>query len=217
MAGRSNARGRAFGIVALLAAAVAGCSAQSPLAPDPVSAAPVAAPINVTALPGNAALAAPALSPAVKTKAKARFTFRFDMLKGDLTLVFGDGSAIMGSYSGVALNPTTGQPRATLEGAVTSGTGIFTGATGTFSGVGTGGFAGTGEFTVSLRGDVTRANGRTVDLRVTLKGTVASICTTEAPPRLFLDGTGASKGLGAVIGHLEHDLGTEACAIIVID
>ena len=217
MAGRSYARGRAFGIVALLAVAVAGCSAQSPLAPDPVSAAPVASPITVAAPPGNAALAAPALSPAVKTTAKAKFTFRFDMLKGDLTLVFEDGSAIMGSYSGVALNPTTGQPRATLEGTVTSGTGIFTGASGTFSGVGTGGFAGTGEFTVSLRGDVTRANGRTVDLRVTLKGTVASICPTEAPPRLFLDGTGASKGLGDVVGHLEHDLGTEACAIIVID
>jgi len=213
VAGFSFARGRAFGVAVSLSVALTGCTAQSPLAPDPVGAAALAGPLE-------AAGPAPPASAAVKTKATAtaKFTFRFDMLEGALTLVFADGSALTGNYRGVALNPTVGQPRATFDGVVTGGTGAFNGATGNFTGDGTGGFAGDGEFTASLRGDVRKADGTRVDLRVSLKGAVASICTTEAPPRLFLDGRGSAKaGLGAVVGHLEHDLGTEPCAIIIID
>ena len=117
----------------------------------------------------------------------------------------------------MATNPVGGQPRATLDGVITGGTGAFAGASGTFSGTGAGGFAGDGEFWVSLRGDVTRSGRKPLDLRVTLKGLVASTCTTDAPARLFLDGTGSAKGLGAVVGHLEHNLGTEPCAVIIID
>jgi hypothetical protein len=221
VAGLFSTRGRALGIALAFSLPLAGCGAQSPLSPDPVSAAAVAGPLGAVAPVAPSAPSAPAVaagSPAVKTKAKARFTFRFDMLKGALSLVFPDGSALFGTYRGVATNPSAGQPRATLEGEFTGGTGIFAGATGRFSGEGTGGFAGDGEFAVALRGDVARAGSRKpFDLRVTLKGTVASTCTTEAPPRLFLDGTGAAKGLGLAVGHLEHDLGTQACAIIVID
>ena len=214
MACRPRTRGRAFGAAASLSVMLCGCSAQAPLAPDPVSASAVVAPIgNPTAAPS---VSASGKAPA-KPLAERKFVFRFDMVEGALTLVFPDGSALFGTYQGVATNPLNGQPRATLEGDVTGGTGIFAGATGTFTGDGTGGFAGDGTFTVSLRGTVLPASRRQLDLRLTLRGTVASTCTTEAPARLFLDGVGSYKSLGAVTGHLEHSLGTEPCAVIIID
>jgi len=211
VAGLPSARGRSLGIAGSLGLLLAGCGTQTPLAPDPVSATAMAGPVEALAPPS------PLVSAAATTTTKARFAFRFDMLDTAMTLVFADGSALEGTYRGVATNPVGGQARATLEGDITGGTGVFAGASGTFSGSGTGGFAGDGEFSVSLRGDVIRSGRKPLDLRVTLKGTVASTCTTETPPRLFLDGTGAAKGLGAVVGHLEHNLGTEPCAVIIID
>ena len=74
---------------------------------------------------------------------------------------------------------------------------------------------GDGEFSVALRAAVASSDGESLDVRATLKGTSTSTCTTTAPPRMALDGTGSAKGLASATGHLEHNLGTRICAIIV--
>ena len=126
----------------------------------------------------------------------------------------------MGPRSGAYIavppaSPARVNPRASLEGVVTGGTGLFAGATGSLNGKGTGGFAGDGEFPVALRATVSTRDGGLLDLRARLKGTSTSTCTMTAPPRMALDGTGSAKGLASATGHLEHDPGTKICAIIV--
>src|SRR5262245_8690968 len=120
-----------------------------------------------------------------------------------------------GTYQGTATVASVGQSRATLEGEITGGTGDFAGAVGSFRGSGKGGFVNDGEFSVMLHARISTAGRESVELPVMLKGTSTSTCTTIAPPRLSLDGWGDGKANDRAVAHLEHDLGTQICAIIV--
>jgi len=130
-------------------------------------------------------------------------------------LTLSDGTSIWGTYHGTATVPSVGQSRAMLEGEVTGGTGMFAGATGSLDGTGVGGFVNDGEFSVKLYATASTANGQSLALAVTLNGISTSTCTTTAPPRVALDGTGKVKGLGSAAAHLEHNLGVQICAIII--
>ena len=196
--------------VLLLGGLVAGCTTQAPTAPGLVGAPAIA---GVT----EGQVVSPAAVSGARAPAAARVVRTFDLREGQLTLSLADGTSLAGTYHGVATAPSTGQAKATLEGIVTGGTGMFDGATGAISGAGTGAFSGDGPFSVSLRVSVTTADGSTRSLRVALKGTTTSTCTTTAPPRMFLDGEGTVQGAGAASGRLEHDLGTRVCAVIIID
>jgi hypothetical protein len=209
MAGHTHIRGGTLSITVVLCALVAGCSAQAPTAPERVGAAAITGPTDMPA-PSPAASSA-----SLSLQASARTSHDFDLLEGSFTLTFADGSALWGTYHGDARLPSSGQPRASLEGVVTGGTGLFAGATGSLRGRGTGGFAGDGEFTVALRAAVSTPDSGSLDLRATLKGTSTSTCTLTAPPRMALDGSGSARGLASVTGRLEHNLGTQICAIIV--
>ena len=132
-----------------------------------------------------------------------------------MSLALSDGNTIWGTYHGTASVPSVGRSRATLEGEVTGGTGLFAGATGTLKGAGIGGFVNDGEFSVTLRATVSMANGYSREVPVALNGISTSTCTTTAPPRVALDGTGKAKGTGSAAAHLEHNLGAQICAIIV--
>ena len=209
MAGHTHITGGARSITVLLCALVAGCSAQAPTAPERVGAAAITSPTDMPA----SSPAAPSAS--VSLQPRARTSHDYDLLEGSVTLTLADGSALWGTYHGAASIPSSGPSRASLEGEVTGGTGLFAGATGSLSGRGTGGFAGDGEFSVALRAAISTHDGGSLALRVTLKGTSTSTCTTTAPPRMALDGTGRAKGLASATGHLEHNLGTKICAIIV--
>ena len=132
-----------------------------------------------------------------------------------MSLSLSDGSTIWGTYRGTATVPSVGQSRATLEGEVTGGTGMFAGATGSLQGAGIGGIANDGEFSMRLRATVSTADGHPLELPVGLNGISRSTCTTTAPPRVALDGTGKAKGLGIAAAHLEHNLGAQICAIII--
>ena len=209
MAGHTHITGGASSITALLCTLVAGCNAQTPTAPERVGSAAI---IGSTEMPPSSPAAT---SASASVHAKARTSYHLNLLEGTVTLTFADGSALWGTYRGAASIPSSGPPRASLDGIVTGGTGLFAGAGGTLSGTGTGGFAGDGEFSVALRVAVSTSDGAPMDVRATLKGTSTSTCTTTAPPRMALDGTGSAKGLASATGHLEHDLGSEICAIIV--
>jgi hypothetical protein len=132
-----------------------------------------------------------------------------------MSLTLSDGSTIWGTYHGIATVPSVGQSRATLEGQVTGGTGMFAGATGGLEGAGIGEIANDGEFSMRLRATVSTADGQSLELPVALSGISTSTCTTTAPPRVALDGTGKARGISSAAAHLEHDLGTQICAIIV--
>ena len=209
MAGPTHITGGALSITVLLCVSIAGCSAQAPTAPERVGSAALIGPTEIP--PPSPA----ATSTSVSVHAKTRASHSYDLLEGTITLTLPDGSALWGTYHGVASIPSSGQPRATLEGTVTGGTGLFAGAAGSLSGRGTGGFAGDGEFSVALRAAVSMRDGESLDVRATLKGTSTSTCTTTAPPRMALDGTGSVRGLAGATGHFEHNLGTKICAIIV--
>ena len=209
MAGHTHISGGAVPITVLLCALGAGCSAQAPTAPERVGAAAI---IGPTEMPPSSPAGT---SASASVHAKARTSHNFDLLEGTVSLTLADGSALWGTYHGAASIPSSGQPRASLEGTVTGGTGLFAGAGGSLSGTGVGGFAGDGVFSVTLRAAVATGDGESLDVRVALKGTSTSTCTTTAPPRMALDGTGNAKGLASATGHLEHNLGTRICAIIV--
>jgi len=186
---------------------VSGCGAQSPAAPD--GAAPAAIAGAVESLPSLAEAGAPAVP-----LRSARTSYTVALLKGTISLTLSDGTTIWGTYRGSATVPSVGQARATLEGEVTGGTGLFAGATGTLKGAGIGGFVNDGEFSVTLHASVSMANGRSREMPISLSGISTSTCTTTAPPRVALDGSGKAKGLGSA-AHLEHNLGAQICAIIV--
>jgi hypothetical protein len=138
-----------------------------------------------------------------------------ELLEGIVTITLADGSTLSGTYHGTNTIPSSGPARATLDGVLTGGTGEFAGAKGTLSGTGTGGFSDDGPFSVALRAIGSTGNGVPLDVRASLKGTSTSACTTTAPPRMFLDGTGTAKSIASATGHLEHNLGSQICAIIV--
>ena len=187
----------------------AGCGAQAPTAPAPVSSAPLLGPSDAPVSP----LAGSKQPTAVHKRVRDPFTF--DLLEGTVTVTLADGSAMWGTYQGTANVPASGQSRATLAGTLTGGTGRLSGATGDIVGNGTGGFANDGEFAVALRAAVVTSDGQPLDLRLALRGVSTSTCTTTAPPRMALSGTGSAKGIGSASGHLQHDLGTRICAVIV--
>jgi len=145
----------------------------------------------------------------------ARTSYTVNLLEGTMSLSLSDGSTIWGTYRGTATVPSVGQSRATLEGEVTGGTGRFAGATGSLQGAGIGGIANDGEFSMRLRATVSTADGHPLELPVALNGISRSTCTTTAPPRVALDGTGKAKGLSIAAAHLEHNLGAQICAIII--
>lgn len=209
MAGRPHIPGCVLVVSAVLCALLAGCSAQAPTAPERVDSAAIIGPIDA---PGSSLAEAMA---AVPVQAGARSSHTFELLEGTVTLTLADGSAIWGTYHGTATVPSSGQRRATLEGVVTAGTGLFAGARGGLSGTGIGGFAGDGEFSVALHVAVSTGDRVTHDMRVVLRGISTSTCTTTAPPRMSLNGTGTARRKASVTGHLEHNLGTQICAIIV--
>jgi len=148
---------------------------------------------------------------------RGRTSYTVNLLEGTMSVTLSDGSRILGTYHGTATVPTAGQSRATLEGEVIGGTGMFAGATGSLDGAGTGGFVNDGEFSVRLHATISTANGRSLELPVALEGTSTSTCTTTAPPRVALDGTGTVKARSGrrAAAHLEHNLGAQICAIIV--
>jgi hypothetical protein len=186
---------------------VSGCRAASPAAPD--RAAPPAVAASVAALPSLVEASATAVP-----QGRARTSYSVDLLEGTISLTLSDGTTIWGTYRGTATVPSMGQSRATLDGEVTGGTGLFAGATGTINGAGMGGFVNDGEFSVTLHATVSLAHGDSRVVRVALSGISTSTCTTTAPPRVALDGTGKARGRGAA-AHLEHNLGAQICAIIV--
>jgi hypothetical protein len=132
-----------------------------------------------------------------------------------MSLTLSDGSTIWGTYHGTATVPSVGQSRATLEGEITGGTGMFAGATGSLDGTGVGGLVNDGEFSVKFYATASTANEKSLAVAVTLNGISSSTCTTTAPPRVALDGTGRAKGLGSAAAHFEHNLGAQICAIII--
>lgn len=208
MAGRPHFAGRVVTLF-VVCLVFAGCSGQAPTAPEPMGAA-----ANI----GQAdALVSPLAktSPSPPVHAKTRTSRSYDLLEGAFTMTLADGSEIWGTYHGAATVPSSGQSRATLEGVVTGGTGLFAGTTGDLTGTGTGGFVDDGEFSVALRAAVVRGNGTSVDVRAALKGISTSTCTTTAPPRLALAGTGSARGMDSASAHLEHNLGAQICAIVV--
>jgi hypothetical protein len=210
VARRHHITGRVLVIHVVLCALIAGCSAQAPTAPGHVGTAAINSPSDaLVSSPAETSASAP-----VQLRA-ARTSNTFQLLDGKFTLTLADGSTIWGTYHGTAAVPSAGQPRATLEGVVTGGTGRFAGATGGLSGTGTGGFAGDGDFLVALRATVSKGNGVSFELPVVLRGVSTSTCSTTAPPRMALNGTGSAKGVANATGHLEHNLGTQICAIII--
>jgi hypothetical protein len=144
----------------------------------------------------------------------ARTSYTVNLLEGTMSLSLSDGSTIWGTYHGTATVPSVGQSHATLEGEVTGGTGRFAGATGSLEGAGIGEIANDGEFSLRLRATVSTPTGHSLELPVALNGISRSTCTTTAPPRVALDGTGKARGLVSA-AHLEHNLGAQICAIIV--
>jgi hypothetical protein len=148
-------------------------------------------------------------------QAAARTSYTVNLLEGTISLNLSDGSTIAGTYHGSASVPSVGPSRATLEGEIVNGTGMFAGATGTIRGTGTGGFVNDGQFSVMLHAKVSTPNREPFDLSVTLSGISKSTCTTTAPPRMALDATGDAKGISRATAHLEHNLGANICAIIV--
>jgi hypothetical protein len=187
---------------------MSGCAAQSPAAPD--RAAPPAIAGSVEALASLAEAGAPTVQ-----QGRVRTSYSVDLLEGTMSLTLADGTTMWGMYRGTATVPSVGQSRATLEGEVTGGTGMFAGATGTIEGAGIGGFVNDGEFSVRLHATVSMANGHSREVSVALNGISTSTCTTTAPPRVTLDGTSKSRGIGSAAAHLEHNLGAQICAIIV--
>ena len=208
MAGRPHIAGRVLVVYVVLCALVAGCSAQAPTAPGRVDSAAITG-------PADALVSSLAETTSAPVQVAAPTSNTLELLEGTLTLTLADGSVIWGTYHGTATVPRWGEPRATLDGLVTGGTGRFAGAKGGLSGTGTGGFAGDGDFLVALRAAVSTDNGVSLDLPVTLRGISTSSCSTTAPPRMTLNGTGSARGVADITGHLEHNLGTKICAIIV--
>src|SRR5262249_1109329 len=147
----------------VLCAVVSGCGAQSPAAPDR------AAPSAITSSVATPASLTGATAPAVVQRT-ARASYTLDLLEGVMSLTLSEGTAIWGTYPGTATVPSVGQSRATLEGEVTGGTGMFAGATGYFKGAGMGGFVNDGEFSVRLHATVSTADGRSVELPAALTG-----------------------------------------------
>ena len=188
---------------------ISGCGAQSPAAPDR-TAPPVLAG-SATTQPSS--LSEPSASPI--RQGQVRTSYSVDLLEGSLSLSLSDGSTIRGSYHGTATVPSVGTTRATLEGEITGGTGVFAGASGDLRGSGTGALADSGRFSLSLRATISTSDGSSRNVSVMLDGVSTATCTTTAPPRLALDGKGTDRGKDSATAHLEHDIGDRICAIPV--
>lgn len=198
------ASSRLLGVALVSALCLAACGQQAPTAPEPVLDVSSAPPGGVT--PSNPAAIAPAAAKA------RRVVNRYDLLNGVWTIALSGGPTLSGTYGGDATSPSSGQPRATIEGSVTAASPGGESAAGSLSGTGMGAFAGEGEFSVALRALVARGSGST-EVRVTLRGVATVSCTSAGRVRVTLNGTGTPKGSSAVAsGTLQHELSNAGCS-----
>ena len=117
VAGHPHIAGLVLANHVVVCALVAGCGAQSPAAPARVGSVAINSPSDdlVSSLAEG--------SDSKTVQARARTSHTLEVLEGTVTLTLADGSAIWGTYRGTANLPSSGQHRATFEGAVTGGAG----------------------------------------------------------------------------------------------
>ena len=136
----------------------------------------------------------------------------FDLTNGTFTITSLDGD-ISGPYVGrVSVSSSRrGRSDASLSVQVTSGTGLFQGATGTLTGDGTGAFIGEGDFSLSLRGSImTVADPKGLRVQGTISGTTSLSCI--APTLIAtLSGDGSLTTIGTAHAVLTHQIGNAGC------
>jgi hypothetical protein len=193
-----------LGVTLVSAICLGACAQQVPTAPEPVLDVSPASPGGVT--PSKPAAITPAAA------AKTRVVDRFDLLNGTWTIALSGGPTLSGTYGGETTAPSSGQPRATIEGSVTAISPGSASGTGSLSGTGMGAFAGEGEFSVALRALVS-SGSRSTEVRVTLRGQATISCTSAGRVRVTLNGTGTTKGSSAdASGTLQHELSNAGCS-----
>jgi hypothetical protein len=195
------ARTAFMGTLMVLVALATACNSGQVVAPGPIGS-------SINASRGQAAGISAPYELVASSDARSVDTFGLDA--GTFTLTFAGGQ-ITGSYEGQAGVPSSGRSYAVLDLEVTGGTGVFQGATGNLTGVGTGAFAGEGDFSLSLDGLVsTTAQPGGFSLRMKIRGSASGSCVSQLI-HLSLSGTGQAGRFGDLTGALAHDVGNAGC------
>lgn len=129
------------------------------------------------------------------------------LAEGTMILTSAKGS-ISGTYSGQATSAGT-EEEALLTVTLTGGTGQFSGVSGTLNGIGTGGFAGEGSFSIVMVGTVSTGQGPRL-LRMSLRGTSTLSCAGETVV-VTQQGTGTATALGRITASLNHAVAEAGC------
>lgn len=168
-------------VVCVVASFGAGCGASSPIRPAPVTA-------EAATLTAGSEIV-------------------FGLAEGTMILTSAKGT-ISGSYSGQAKSAGTGE-EALITVALTGGTGQFSGVSGTLNGIGTGGFAGEGDFSIVMAGTVSTGQGPR-PFRLSLRGTSALSCA-GGTVILTQHGTGTATATGRITASLNHVVVEAGC------
>ena len=169
------------GVLVCLFAGAAACSGVSPTQPAP-------------AVPG------------VEARDSAAAETVLLLAAGSVTLTSQKGT-ISGTYTGEAAGLGIAEQGSTTV-ALTGGTGLYSGASGTLTGAGSGGFTGEGQFSLVLKGTIATASGAR-QVRVSLRGTSTVSCRGET---IVVTQTGAGTGtsIGRISAVLTHDVASNA-------
>jgi hypothetical protein len=172
-------------VVPLAALLVATGCAQTPVAPEPA---------GFTSGKSAASLAA-----------SAPFT-TFPLMAGTFAMTAASGT-MTGTYTG--RTEGTDERVALLDLAMTGGTGAFGGAAGTPKGIGSGAYAGEGNFFLSFQGPVS-TSAALITVHVTLAGTSTVSCNA-GHILVTQRGTGTAGTFGPVSTVFAHEVGNASC------
>jgi hypothetical protein len=138
----------------------------------------------------------------------------FPLLNGSfaLTLRAADGSvgSVLGTYTGQADAPASGNTTAKLDLQITNASGIGAGVSRLQSDGGTGAFVGEGDFTLSLEFAFASTKS-TDDIHMKLKGTAQISCSESNRILVTLHGTDSTSKFVEITIDLHHEVGFTTC------
>ena len=187
-----------MGVLVVALAAVAGCARTAPTSP------------TQSADSASQAVVAPGLAPNGGLMVRRSSVTQFPLVSGTFTISNDSGDSLSGTYSGTSFVSAGSPERIALTMTISSGTGVYAGASGTLSASGLGVFTGEGPFILDVKGDAI-VRGKHVPIRVNLTGTSTVSCSEDSHIIISATATGSMKKTGDVHATLVHEVGQSSC------
>jgi hypothetical protein len=136
----------------------------------------------------------------------------FPLVSGSFTIGNGEGDEIVGTYTGTSVYGSTGASQtASVTLRISSGSGVFAGAIGSFTMSGVGAFADEGSFRLQGNGEVAFAGGKRATISLNLRGRSVATCTTSEQIAISQNAVGAIGRAGLVTAILHHEVRNTGC------